>query len=781
MDAMEAVLRNFKTIPCPSGDACTKPGCQWQHSWDREPQTSSSSSKPAPAASQDEDGPRKRRKLSSEPVPALAPAPVKDEPKPATPHPKSTLEKPVSPPPVKRFTPPKSSPPLKHKVPQPTASAATVIQPTVEKQSVATPSKANGASAVRASPKPSPLPASHGATSNPAVILSNASTVRSSSQRAVLPRVSVASDPNPKTGKAAPSTASKTSSPDVSTPQKATLQTQPQSMNRKPEALNPRHLKTAPAPHDFRYKCLKLLHEQFARLNNELKKDAKDDEKPLILSPQELIWLALDEEERIATEKPAIYNNVIKNRIMHYKKMTVPSWMAERRAALQKQQAVVTPSPARFAAPKAINGPPKEVDTGLTPELEVEFLKFLQTPIDKLAQFGYIPRAPTEEEIKAAIEGEEAANGWEICERCKTRFQVFPGRREEDGALTSGGACTFHPGKAYYPERVPGDSTSHSKRFNCCNTVPGDTPGCSIHQTHVFKTSSPARLAALLPFKETPPNPDAPKDRAVCFDCEMGYTVKGMELLRLTATSWPDGKELLDVLVQPYGEILDLNSRYSGVWPEDIANAVPWEPGQPLPLPTFVGPEAASVPPSEGVGDPKTKQRLRKKLPIVPSPAAARDLLFSLISPDTFLIGHALENDLNAVRIIHPCLIDTALLFPHRRGLPMRYRLKGLMEIHLNKTIQIETPVVDGEGKAVPVEGGHDSAEDARAAGELVRLRVMERWREMKKQGWKVEEGRFVPPAGEGEKKEESEGNEGEVVEDQGVGVGKVVADLAAV
>src|SRR4051812_35657602 len=31
---MDAVLRNFKSIPCPSGDKCTTPGCQWQHSWD---------------------------------------------------------------------------------------------------------------------------------------------------------------------------------------------------------------------------------------------------------------------------------------------------------------------------------------------------------------------------------------------------------------------------------------------------------------------------------------------------------------------------------------------------------------------------------------------------------------------------------------------------------------------------------------------------------------------------------------------------------------------------
>jgi hypothetical protein len=41
------------------------------------------------------------------------------------------------------------------------------------------------------------------------------------------------------------------------------------------------------------------------------------------------------------------------------------------------------------------------------------------------------------------------------------------------------------------------------------------------------------------------------------------------------------------------------------------------------------------------------------------SPEVARELLFSLISPDTLLIGHGIENDLNAVRIAHPTIIDT--------------------------------------------------------------------------------------------------------------------------
>lgn len=450
-----------------------------------------------------------------------------------------------------------------------------------------------------------------------------------------------------------------------------------------------------------------------------------------MLSPQDLIWLALDEEQRMATDKPSVYQNIIKNRIMTYKRMTPGQWRDERVAECKKKEAQA--SAAAKTPRKSVLGPPKVIETGLTPEQEVNLLTHLHTPIDGLAKWGYVPTVPREEDIAKAREGEEASLGYEVCDRCTTRFQVFPGRRESDGALTTGGKCVHHPGRLYYPERAFGDTDKPTRRYRCCQQVAGESSGCVSGSSHVFKTTSPARLASLIQFAETPANPLVPKDRAVCFDCEMGYTVRGLELIRLTATSWPDGKELLDVLVRPVGEILDLNSRYSGVWPEDLVNAKPWSAEK-----TIRADEQTKQKQKEPAVDvdPKT----RKKMQIVSSPVAARDLLFSLISPETPLIGHGLENDLNAVRIVHPTLIDTILLYPHRRGLPMRHGLKMLMETQLNKIIQVEE--VDGKTT------GHDSAEDARAAGELVRLKVQEKWAAMKGDGWSLVEGEFVPPGG---------------------------------
>jgi hypothetical protein len=206
---------------------------------------------------------------------------------------------------------------------------------------------------------------------------------------------------------------------------------------------------------------------------------------------------------------------------------------------------------------------------------------------------------------------------------------------------------------------------------------------------------------------------------AVGFDCEMGYTAFGLELIRITAVSWPEHEPLLDVLVRPLGTIIELNSRFSGVWPEHFASAIPYAEWQP---------------PSESQGPSATPP----PLPIVDNPQKARELLCSFLTPNTPLIGHAIENDLNATRLCHPNIIDTMLLYPHPRGLPMRYGLKMLTKKYLERDIQMGG------------DRGHDSMEDAVATGDLVRVRVARQWREMQSKGWKFENGELIGPQGVG-------------------------------
>lgn len=495
----------------------------------------------------------------------------------------------------------------------------------------------------------------------------------------------------------------------VRTLSKPTTKTPP----KEPETLNPRLLKRSPAQHDTRLKLIKALHEQYVRLNSELKKDATDKEsRDLVLSDQDLIVRVLDEEEEIAVKKFPIYGNAIRNKIMVYKRMKLPQWKEERMASTKAGSA---------QASTAASDPPKPIITGLTTPQEVDYVRRLVWPFEGLSKYGYVASIPSPEDVEKARASVEASGNVEVCDRCTRRFQVFPGRREEDGALASNGNCTYHPGKIYYTERGPGKNAQGQKKYRCCHqNVNDDSAGCTTAPTHVFKTTDVNRLASLHNFAVTPPNPDVPADRAICFDCEMGYTVYGLELIRMTAVSWPDYKTLVDILVQPFGEVLDLNTRYSGVTAEDMVSAERWVPGEDH--------------------RPVTTQsdQQKPKLKIASDPHAARNLLFSLIAPETPLIGHGLENDLNAVRIIHPTCIDTILLYPHRRGLPHRNGLKYLMDSLLNQKIQQEADEGAPEG--------HDSAEDARAAGELVRLKVRDDWKELQMKGWTIQDDKVVPP-----------------------------------
>jgi hypothetical protein len=172
---------------------------------------------------------------------------------------------------------------------------------------------------------------------------------------------------------------------------------------------------------------------------------------------------------------------------------------------------------------------------------------------------------------------------------------------------------------------------------------------------------------------------------------------------------------LIDVLVRPIGEVLDLNTRFSGVSLDQFNKATPYGTK------------------TEGVNSASEDGELESELMKVESPAAARKLLFDKIGRNTALIGHAIDNDLNVLRVIHPFIVDTVLLYPHPRGLPARYGLKMLTNKYLSRNIQDQ-------------QTGHDSKEDAKATGELVRLKVHEKWKKMRGEGWTFKQDSLIPP-----------------------------------
>lgn len=482
------------------------------------------------------------------------------------------------------------------------------------------------------------------------------------------------------------------------------------------ENLNPRLIPNDPAGHAKRTLYLKHMHMGMVRLNQKVA-EAKDlpTSKLLHLDDQEVIGMALDEEEALARSSGALYTNKLKQRVAAYKKMDTEAWIGHvKLTVIQPREKLV----------EKMDQDEKVIVTGLSPDDEVLILPQLVADQTKLARHGYVPTPPTEEEVTKAKEAVEFNKHYEKCDRCESNFQVFPERNEE-GLLTSNGSCRFHPNRIVYPSKTKNDYNAGTKEpyHPCCNNARGSL-GCTTHESHVFKISAeaPARLAAVLPFITTPENPSPKKDlhgkevKAMSFDCEMSYTTCGLELIRLTAVNWPSGEELVDVLVRPVGTIIDLNSRFSGVFPEHFANAIPYEDWEKYVL----------SPPTSPLNDDPMPQIL----PLVPSIAFARELLTSFLTPSTPLIGHAIDNDLNATRLCHPTIIDTVLLFQHPRGLPYRFALRSLTLQHLGKRIQ--------QGG----ERGHDSAEDARSTGDLVRVKVKEVWERMRRAGAVVEGGR---------------------------------------
>ncbi|KAH7102788.1 hypothetical protein BKA62DRAFT_698831 [Auriculariales sp. MPI-PUGE-AT-0066] len=168
-----------------------------------------------------------------------------------------------------------------------------------------------------------------------------------------------------------------------------------------------------------------------------------------------------------------------------------------------------------------------------------------------------------------------------------------------------------------------------------------------------------------LGWVETPLRESGGLPKVYALDCEMCVTEDGRELTRVCVIDWGTDKVVYDELVMPEKPILDYLTRFSGI----------------------------------------TAEKLR---------GVQHDMLTLFASHDStpVLLGHSLESDLRALKICHPRCIDTALIYHHPRGRPLKPGLAWLTRKWCGREIQTAG------------EGGHDPEEDARACAELLKLKI---------------------------------------------------------
>ena len=392
-------------------------------------------------------------------------------------------------------------------------------------------------------------------------------------------------------------------------------------------SLTPERIPGTSVVFAVRQKFLDQFYNTITKLNDQTR--SSDETSFWYLSDGQVKRIAVIEESQAARLNPnhQIYRNVTPHRIRDLSKLDQESWKYYLQH-LTAEKLIDDLHDLKKAVAQDVDAYLGE-DSLQSPAHQLAVLEQLTTPIDGLEHFGYITRIPSDEEIEVRRAVVQSGTGKYVqCERCNRYFESFPGRLAR-GELTTGGKCQYHHGKPRQ-SRATG-SRDAPPSYSCCQKQAG-TEGCTTAEHHVFKIKDAVGMASVSQFQPTPERSLVGLPAAVAFDCEMCYTTYGMELLRLTAIEWPSKKVLIDALVRPRGEILDLNSRYSGVTPKMFTSALPhW---QNVPWPVTHTPDRTTA--------------TGKALKIISSPVWARKMLFEFLGPTTPLIGHAIENDLNS-------------------------------------------------------------------------------------------------------------------------------------
>merc|ERR1712037_495307 len=73
----------------------------------------------------------------------------------------------------------------------------------------------------------------------------------------------------------------------------------------------------------------------------------------------------------------------------------------------------------------------------------------------------------------------------------------------------------------------------------------------------------------------------------------------------------------------------------------------------------------------------------------------------TMFSAKDMLLGHSLESDLRALKLVHSTVVDTSVVFPHKMGPPYKRALRMLCQERLRRIIQDSVDGHDSKEKAV--------------------------------------------------------------------------------
>lgn len=232
-------------------------------------------------------------------------------------------------------------------------------------------------------------------------------------------------------------------------------------------------------------------------------------------------------------------------------------------------------------------------------------------------------------------------------------------------------------------KRLPGHDTSGNESVRTGNfTKVLKSGGQTDRKDGPPKEPKKAHALPLELFKYTPQRQPAGgpgKRKAVALDCEMvGTNTRHSELAYLSAVDFLTGEVLIDSFVYPTGTVVSWRTKKSGINRANMNKA--WTSGKAL----------------NGWH-------------------AARDKLWEFIDDHTVLVGHALQNDLQVLGIVHSAIVDSSLVtagavfntLESDKRFPRVWALRKLATALLNRDIQNSNK-------------GHSALEDAYAARDLV-------------------------------------------------------------